>query len=50
MDKRSKAAGRGPGSHEAFLTQLNRVFDAHAAGGTVRFDYETKLHLGQFVM
>ena len=37
----------GQTGHEAFLTQLNRIFDTHATGGTVRFDYKTKLYLGR---
>lgn len=37
----------GQPGHDEFLAALNRVFDEHAAGDTVSFDYETKLHLGR---
>jgi SAM-dependent methyltransferase len=32
--------------HEAMLAALRRLFDRHAAGGTVPFEYDTKLFVG----
>ncbi|MDQ8188252.1 class I SAM-dependent methyltransferase [Pelagicoccus sp. SDUM812002] len=38
----------GHPQHQAFFRELKSLFDRHQAGGTVRFEYQTKLYLGAF--
>jgi len=33
--------------HETLMTQLRAIFDAHATGGTVQFEYDTHMYYGQ---
>jgi SAM-dependent methyltransferase len=37
----------GHPNHEPMLRELDRIFDAHAEGGTVRFEYDTELYFGR---
>ena len=43
----SYAPGPGHPKHELMLRELRRIFDAHAEGGRVAFDYKTRLYFGQ---
>lgn len=43
----SYAPGPGHPKHELMLRELRRIFDAHAEGGRVAFDYKTRLYFGR---
>jgi SAM-dependent methyltransferase len=42
----SYAPRTGQPNHDAFIRDLDRIFDAHADSGTVRFAYDTQLWFG----
>jgi len=42
----SYAPGRGHPKHEPMLRELRRIFNAHAEGGRVAFDYMTRVYFG----
>jgi hypothetical protein len=42
----SYAPEPGDALHEPFMTELGQIFAEHAVGGTVRFEYLTKLFAG----
>lgn len=37
----------GHADYEPMLAELHRIFDRHQSGGTIRFDYDTRVYLGQ---
>jgi SAM-dependent methyltransferase len=37
----------GQPGHDAFMAELKRIFDEHAAGDRIAFQYATRLYLGQ---
>ena len=43
----SYAPGPGHPKHGPMLVELRRIFDEHAAGGRVSFDYRTRVYFGQ---
>lgn len=43
----SYAPGPGHPRHQPMLRELRRIFDRHAAGGRVGFDYKTRVYFGQ---
>lgn len=43
----SYAPAAGHPRHDAMLQELRRLFDRHAANGTVRFEYDTELYFGR---
>jgi SAM-dependent methyltransferase len=45
----SYAPGPGHVKHEPMLAELRRIFDEHASGGHVAFDYTTRVYFGRLV-
>jgi SAM-dependent methyltransferase len=43
----SYAPGPGHAKHEPMLRALRRLFEQHAAGGRVAFDYKTRMYFGR---
>lgn len=43
----SYAPPAGHPGHEPMLEELARIFELHESGGRVRFDYDTRVYLGQ---
>jgi len=43
----SYAPGLGHPKHEAMLKELRRIFNKHAEGGQVSFDYKTRVYFGK---
>lgn len=43
----SYAPGPGHPKHEPMLKELRRIFDQHAEGGRVAFDYKTRVYFGK---
>jgi SAM-dependent methyltransferase len=43
----SYAPGPGHPKHEPMLRELRRIFEEHAAGGRVAFDYKTRVYFGR---
>lgn len=43
----SYAPGPGHPKHEPMLAELRRIFDRHASGGLVSFDYTTRVYFGR---
>ncbi len=43
----SYAPGPGHPKHEPMLAELRRIFDRHASGGRVSFDYTTRVYFGR---
>jgi len=43
----SYAPGPGHRKHEPMLRELRRIFDVHADGGRVSFEYKTRLYFGR---
>jgi|tagenome__1003787_1003787.scaffolds.fasta_scaffold20989466_9 ubiquinone/menaquinone biosynthesis C-methylase UbiE len=43
----SYVPGPGHPKHELMLAELRRIFDRHASGGRVSFDYTTRVHFGR---
>ena len=43
----SYAPGPGHPAHAPMLRELRHIFDAHAVGGRVAFEYKTRLYLGR---
>lgn len=43
----SYVPAEGTEGYEAFAIELRRIFDAHADGGKVAFDYDTRMFLGR---
>jgi SAM-dependent methyltransferase len=39
----------GHPSHERFFAELDRLYELHAVGGVVRFEYTTRLYLGRLL-
>jgi hypothetical protein len=37
----------GHPNHKPMLEELGRIFQAHAIGGKVAFEYDTKIYFGQ---
>jgi SAM-dependent methyltransferase len=46
----SYAPGPGHPKHEPMLRELRRIFEEHAAGGCVAFDYRTRVYFGQMTL
>ncbi len=43
----SYAPGSGHPNHERMLAELRRIFDIHASGGHIAFDYTTRVYFGR---
>lgn len=43
----SYVPAEGSDGYEPFVTGLREIFDAHARNGTVAFEYDTRLYMGQ---
>lgn len=43
----SYAPPAGHAGHEPMLVELARIFELHVSGGTVQFDYDTRVYLGR---
>lgn len=46
----SYAPGPGHPKHEPMLRELRRIFEEHAAGGRVAFDYKTRVYFAQMTI
>lgn len=43
----SYAPASGQPGHDAMIAELRRIFDAHHESGIVRFEYDTRVHVGR---